>query len=125
MPRPKQNALAIARTREGSAEGQRLYTRRQGIESTLSQAVRAFGLRQTRYRGLAKTGLQHVANAAAINFDRVVAWSGSRPIAYPHVTLCRSRRMTGDFATSVPPFKILTAGHRLSRCRAIRKAIAL
>ena len=81
LPRPEYEALAAARAREGTAEGRRLYDQRQGIESTLSQAVRAFGLRQTRYRGLAKTGLQHVATAAAINLDRMAAWFGGRPIA--------------------------------------------
>jgi hypothetical protein len=35
--------------------------------------VRAFGLRRSRYRGLAKTHLQHVATAAAINIDRLAA----------------------------------------------------
>lgn len=81
LPRPEYDALAAARARESTAEGRRLYAQRQGIESTLSQAVRAFGLRQTRYRGLAKTGLQHVATAAAINLDRITAWFGGRPIA--------------------------------------------
>ena len=81
LPRHEQEALATARAREDTAEGKRLYAQRQGIESTLSQAVRAFGLRQTRYRGLAKTGLQHVATAAAINLDRMAAWFGGRPIA--------------------------------------------
>jgi transposase len=33
--------------------------------------VRAFGLRQARYRGLPKTSLQHVATAAALNLDRI------------------------------------------------------
>jgi len=81
LPRPEYDALAAARARESTAEGRRLYAQRQGIESTLSQAVRAFGLRQTRYRGLTKTGLQHVATAAAINLDRITAWFGGRPIA--------------------------------------------
>jgi transposase len=81
LPRPEYEALAAARARESTAEGRRLYAQRQGIESTLSQAVRAFGLRQTRYRGLAKTGLQHMATAAAINLDRISAWFGARPIA--------------------------------------------
>ena len=81
LPRPDYEALAAARARESTAEGRRLYAQRQGIESTLSQAVRAFGLRQTRYRGLAKTGLQHMATAAAINLDRISAWFGGRPIA--------------------------------------------
>jgi len=81
LPRPEYDALAAARARESTAEGRRLYAQRQGIESTLSQAVRAFGLRRTRYRGLAKTGLQHAATAAAINLDRLAAWFGGRPIA--------------------------------------------
>ena len=34
--------------------------------------MRAFGLRRARYRGLAKTHLQHVATAAAMNVDRLV-----------------------------------------------------
>ena len=81
LPRQEHDALAAARAREDTAEGRRLYAQRQGIESTLSQAVRAFGLRRTRYRGLAKTGLQHAATAAAINLDRIAAWFGGRPIA--------------------------------------------
>ena len=79
--REEHDALAAARARGRTPEGKRLYAQRQGIESTLSQAVRAFGLRRTRYRGLAKTGLQHVATAAAINLDRIAAWFGGRPIA--------------------------------------------
>ena len=81
LPRDEHDALAAARARGQTAEGKRLYAQRQGIESTLSQAVRAFGLRRARYRGLAKTGLQHVATAAAINMDRMAAWFGGRPIA--------------------------------------------
>ncbi len=81
LPRQEYDALAAARVRESTAEGRRLYAQRQGIESTLSQAVRAFGLRRTRYRGLAKTNLQHAATAAAINLDRIAAWFGGRPIA--------------------------------------------
>ncbi len=57
------------------------YAQRQGVESTLSQGVRAFGLRQARYRGLAKTGLQNVATAAALNLDRLAAWLAHRPLA--------------------------------------------
>src|SRR5262249_7567726 len=41
-------------TLSASAEGQQLYKRRAGVEGTLSQGVRAFGLRRTRYWGLAK-----------------------------------------------------------------------
>ncbi len=81
LPQDEHDALAAARARGRTAEGRRLYAQRQGIESTMSQAVRAFGLRQTRYRGLTKTSLQHAATAAAINLDRIAAWFGGRPIA--------------------------------------------
>ena len=81
MPRPEHEALAAARAREGTAEGKALYAQRNGVEGTLSQAVCAFGLRRARYRGLAKTGLQGVATAAALNLDRIGAWFAGRPLA--------------------------------------------
>lgn len=43
--------------------------------------MRTFGLRRSRYRALAKTALQQVATAAAINLDRLAAWFSMRPIA--------------------------------------------
>ncbi len=43
--------------------------------------MRAFGLRRARYRGLARTHLQHVATAAAINLVRLAAWFGAVPRA--------------------------------------------
>ena len=42
------------------------YARRQGIEGTLSQGVRAFGLRRARYRGRAKTHVQHIATGQSL-----------------------------------------------------------
>lgn len=44
------------------------------IEVTLSQGVRAFGLRRCRYIGLVETLPQHILTAAAINSVRVGAW---------------------------------------------------
>ncbi len=81
MPQPEHEALAVARAREDTAEGKSLYAQRNGVEGTLSQAVRGFGMRQARYRGLAKTGLQSVAIAAALNLDRIAAWFAGRPLA--------------------------------------------
>jgi transposase len=72
-------ALHWARQRLGTEEGWALYARRAGVEGTLSQAVRAFGMRRTRYRGLAKTSLQHVATAVAMNVERVTAWLTGQP----------------------------------------------
>ena len=80
-PRPEHEALAAARARGSSETGRRLYAQRRGVEGTLSQGVRAFGLRRARYRGLAKVGLQSVATAAALNLDRLGAWFAKRPLA--------------------------------------------
>ena len=80
-PRAQHEALYAARQRLGSEEGWQVYARRAGVEGTLSQAVRAFGLRRTRYRGLAKTGLQHVATAVAMNVERITAWLTGQPRA--------------------------------------------
>jgi IS5 family transposase len=82
-PQAQYQALQTARAWYASREGKQRYQRRAGVEGTLSQGVRAFGLRRTRYRGLAKTHLQHVATAAAINLDRLVAWLDERPRAKP------------------------------------------
>lgn len=73
-PREQHEALYAARERINTVEGKTQYQARAGIEGTLSQGVRAFGLRRTRYRGLGKTSLQHVTTAAAINIKRVGNW---------------------------------------------------
>ena len=80
-PQAQFAALQAARVWDRSEEGQQSYKRRAGIEGTLSQGVRAFGLRDARYRGLTKAHLQHVATAAAINMERLVAWLNERPRA--------------------------------------------
>jgi transposase len=80
-PRAEHEALRAARERLATKEGRRCYARRAGIEGTLSQGVRAFGLRRSRYRGLARTHLQHVATAAALNLERLAAWFRAVPRA--------------------------------------------
>jgi transposase len=57
------------------------YAKRAGVEGTISQAIRAFELRQTRYIGLAKTHLQHLFTAVAINLVRFDAWQNEIPQA--------------------------------------------
>jgi transposase len=73
-PRDQHEALQVARKRQTTEAFKQLYAARAGIEGTLSQAVRAFGLRHTNYSGQAKTHLQHILIAIAINIVRVVAW---------------------------------------------------
>lgn len=81
LPRLEHEAIAAIRARLETKAGRRLYGQRRGIEGTISQGIRAFGLRRARYRGLAKTGLQNIATAAAINLDRLGAWFAQRPLA--------------------------------------------
>ena len=81
LPRPEHEAVAAARARLRTEAGRQLYNQRRGVEGTISQGVRAFGLRRARYRGLAKAGLQSVATAAAIDLDRLTAWLADRPLA--------------------------------------------
>src|SRR5262249_56850868 len=85
-PRTQYEALEAARARFSSEAGQELYKRRAGIGGTLSQGVRTFGLRRTRYRGLPKTHLPHVAIAAAINVERIAAWVDERPRATARIS---------------------------------------
>jgi transposase len=85
-PRAEYEALKAARGRLTTEAGRRLYARRAGIEGTISQGVRAFGLRRSRYRGLAKTHLQHVATAAAIDLGRLSAWFDAIPRAATRVS---------------------------------------
>ncbi len=79
-PEAEYKALQAARARQTTESFARQYARRAGIEGTLSQAVRTCGLRRSRYIGLAKTHLQHLVTAVAINVMRVVHWlAGDRP----------------------------------------------
>jgi transposase len=92
-PQAQYEALTAARVWHASEEGSARSQQRAGVEGTLSQGVRAFGLRRTRYRGLPKTHVQHIATAAAINIDRIVAWLDARP---------RAQTRTSRFAALAP-----------------------
>ena len=81
QPRAEHDVIQAARRRQQSPAFAAQYARRAGVEGTLSQGVRGFGLRRARYRGLPKTHLQHLATAAAINVHRVVDWLTGVPVA--------------------------------------------
>jgi transposase len=74
-------ALYTRREQQQTPEWQKVYNRRAGIEGTISQGVRAFGLRRARYLGLAKVHLQHILTATAINLVRLFAWNSGVPLA--------------------------------------------
>ena len=73
-PQIQHAALLDRRTYQTTEDFKRRYAKRAGIEGKLSQGVRAFDLRSARYIGLAKTHLQHILTAAAMNLTSAVAW---------------------------------------------------
>jgi transposase len=73
-PQVQYEILQAARERQETDEFKEKYKTRAGIEGTISQGTRAFDLRRSRYIGLAKTRLQHLATAAAMNLTRAVSW---------------------------------------------------
>jgi hypothetical protein len=66
------------------------------VEGTLSQAIHVCGLRRAKYIGLAKTRLQHIITAAALNVVRTGAWLAGFPRAHtrhaPFVALALATR---------------------------------
>ena len=93
MVQPEYEALLAARQRQTTPDYQARYAHRAGIEASLSQAVRRCDLRHSRYIGLAKTRLQHVLLAVALNVLRLIDWIGQ-----PHPT----RRPPPAFAALAP-----------------------
>lgn len=80
-PKEQHQALQRTRVRQQTPEFKAAYAERAGIEGTISQGTRSCGLRRTRYIGLAKTRLQHLASAAALNLQRVADWLNDEPQA--------------------------------------------
>ena len=71
---PYRTALAARRAQaKTEAFRERLHLRA-GIEGTISELVRAHGLRRARYRRLAKLRLQAYFTAIAINLKRLIRW---------------------------------------------------
>src|SRR5262249_46189299 len=99
-PQAHHEALQAARQRQETPACKVQYALRSGVESSLSQGIRRFDLRQSRYLGLARTHLQQLLTATAMNVVRVIAWLWEEPLG-------ERRRQPGHFAQLAP--------HRLSR----------
>jgi transposase len=74
-------ALHAARHRQTTEACAQQYAPRAGIEGTHAQGIRRCGLRQSRYVGLARPHLQHIATAAALNIVRMGEWLAGTPQA--------------------------------------------
>lgn len=82
-PQAEYETLQAARARQASEGFKTKYRKRAGIEGTVSQGTRSFDLRRARYLGLAKTHLQHLVTAAAMNLTRAVIWlTAKKPTAW-------------------------------------------
>jgi transposase len=80
-PREAHLALQAARIHQESPDFKERYDKRAGVEGTISQTVCALNMRRSRSIGLAKTHLQDVLTATAINLLRVGTWLEEIPRA--------------------------------------------
>jgi len=71
LSEPQQKIQTQVRKDQKTSDWQRRYVIRAGCEATVSETVHAHGLRHCRYRGLAKTHVQHVLTAAGANVIRL------------------------------------------------------
>jgi transposase len=79
-PRELTEAIRAARAQQQTDEWNQDYALRAGVEGTVRQATHTTGLRRARYRGLAKTHLDHTTSATALNFIRLHAWWNGHPL---------------------------------------------
>jgi transposase len=94
-PQAHYEAIQAARQRQETPECKAQYALRSGVESSLSHGIRRFHLRQSRSLGLARTHLQHLLTAVAMNVVRVIAWLRGEPLG-------ERRRKPGHFARLAP-----------------------
>jgi transposase len=80
-PQAEHEAIQAARRRQETAAFKAQYARRAGVEGTHAQAIQRCGLRRSRYRGLARTHLQHLLMAVALNVIRLGEWWRGTPPA--------------------------------------------
>ena len=80
-PQAQHIVLQAARARQETAEFKAQSARRAGVEGTFTQGTRRSDLRHARSMGLAKTQLQQVLTAVALNLVRVLDWLAEVPRA--------------------------------------------
>ncbi|MER5918369.1 transposase [Streptomyces sp. NPDC001982] len=80
QPRELTEAIRHARAQQRTDDWNQDYALRAGVEGTIRQATTVTGLRRARYRGLAKTHLDHVTAATALNLIRVHDWGNGHPL---------------------------------------------
>jgi len=105
LPQAQHEALQKARKEQQTAEFWKRYAKRSGIEGTISQGVRGFDLRCSRYIGLVKTNLQMVLTATAMNLYRIYNWVQEVPLALTR---------TSHFARLAPEPALISSSWRVN-----------
>jgi transposase len=105
LPQAQPVALQAARQRQETDEFKAQYALRAGVESSISQGVRRFDLRRSRYIGLARTHLQQTITATAMNLVRLADWFRKGKVE-------QLKRRPGHFARLAP--HRLSSGWRLA-----------
>ena len=85
-PQEEHQAIVKRRKQQETQKWLKQYNQRAGVEGTISQGVRGFGLRECRYVGLNKVHLQHLLTATAMNAIRLFAWFEGIPLAKTRVS---------------------------------------
>jgi transposase len=96
-PRTQFEAQQAIRAQQSTQAWKDRYALRAGVEGTIAQASQRGDIHHTRYRGLAKTHLQHVLTAMALNLIRIDAWLSGIP---PHGAW--TSRLTHLHPTPIP-----------------------
>ena len=86
LPRAEFEAAQSQRALNAAPDWAERFDVRAGIEGSLSQGVRAFGLRRSRFVGEARTRLHCVGVAVGVNVQRVGAWLEGVPRAKSRVS---------------------------------------
>jgi hypothetical protein len=79
-PREMTEALRTARAQQQTKDWNTDYALRAGTEGTIRQATAVTDTHHARYRGLAKTHLEHIFSAVALNLTRLNAWWNGHPL---------------------------------------------
>jgi hypothetical protein len=79
-PRDVHEVQTLARAEQDTKDWQTKYALRAGDEGTIRQSVAVTDIRHARYRGLAKTRLEHVYSAVALNLIRLNSYWNGHPL---------------------------------------------
>lgn len=80
-PREQFQAQQQIRSEQVTDEWRQRYAMRAGVEGLMAQTSARSDVHHARYRGQAKTFLQHVLTAMAINLIRLDAWLAGIPMS--------------------------------------------